>query len=321
MDGIILCNKPKGITSNKIARNISKKYGIKVGNTGILDFAAEGLLILVVGKATKFTSYFQNLEKVYIAVGELGKETDTYDINGDIVKEAKVNIEKDKLYEIIKSFEGDYKMIPPPYSSKKVNGKRAYRYALKGKDIKLNSVNVKLYRIDILKLNIPFFMIKVKCSTGTYIRSLIKDIGEKSSCFAYMYSLQRESIGKFSISNSIDYEKIMNLSFEEFNKTIINLNDALYFFPKINIMATDAKRFKNGQKIKTEVEKRNYIEYNKYHISEEMVDFKNNKDTDNKNEKNKEELIQLIKVLDKDNNLIGLGIINDEGEIQPKIVL
>lgn len=328
MDGIILCNKPKGITSNKIARNISKKFNIKVGNTGILDFAAEGLLILVIGKATKFTSYFQNLDKEYIAVGELGKLTDTYDINGDIIKEAKVNIKKEKLNEIIKNFEGDYKMVPPPYSSKKINGKRAYKYALKGNDIELRPVNVKIYKIDILEENIPFFKIKVNCSTGTYIRSLIKDIGEKTGCLAYMYSLKRVSIGKFTLSNSIDYEKIMSLSFEEFSKIIINLNDSLYFFPQINILEIETKKFKNGQKIKIEnkiynnketkfnnelntIDNIKELEDNKYKISSCLKGFENIKKQQD----------QLIKVLDKNNNIIGLGILNDKDEIQPKIVL
>ncbi|HPC38223.1 MAG TPA: tRNA pseudouridine(55) synthase TruB [Exilispira sp.] len=308
MDGIILCNKPKGITSNQIVRNISKKFNIKAGNTGILDYAAEGLLIIVIGKATRFTSFFQNLDKKYIAVGELGKETDTCDINGDIVKEAKVDIEKDMLIEIIKSFEGHYLMVPPKYSSKKINGKRAYRYALKGVEIELKPINVKINEINIIEINLPFFTIFVNCSSGTYIRSLIRDIGEKSNCFAYMYKLTRVSIGDFSISNSIEYEKLINLSYDEFYRLIIPISKALYFFPAFIIENFQIKNFKNGQKIKINQSEK---------IFKEEIIRKNNEGNfilSNLDDK-------LVKVIDINDNLIGLGILEEGFQIQPKIVL
>jgi len=303
LDGILLCKKPSGITSNRIARSISKKFKVKVGNTGILDFAASGLLLLVIGKGTKFTQYFQNLDKVYIAVGELGKETDTYDINGDIINQKDVKVSKDKLIEVINSFIGKQKIFPPIYSSKKVNGKRAYRYALKGEDLSLDPIDVNIYQIDIIDINIPFFKARVHCSTGTYIRSLIKAIGEKSDCYAYMYSLERTSIGNFSINESIEYQKILNFDQEQFENSIIPIEKALYFFPEITLSKEESDKFKNGQRIILN-----------------QLNLKNNNSFSSFNSN-----IGLntapIKVFDMDKKLIGLAILIENNKIQPKLVL
>lgn len=299
MDGILLCNKPEGITSNKIARNIAKKFNIKVGNTGILDLAAEGLLILVIGKGTKFTQYFQNLDKEYFAIGELGKETDTYDKNGDIINESPININKESLEKIIKSFEGKISLIPPSYSSKKINGKRAYKYALKGEEIHLKPIEVEIYSIDIIDINLPFFSIKVNCSSGTYIRSLIKEIGIKSRSYAYMCSLKRTKIGDFSINDSIDYDLILQLDINQIKEKIIPLEKALYFFQSIKIEKEQINKFKNGQKI--------------------ILNLNDNSILDKKLDK----IIHdnsLIKILDSDGKLIGLGKMEENLKIQPVLV-
>jgi len=295
LDGIILCNKPSGITSNRIARTISKKFQIKVGNTGILDLAAEGLLILVIGKATKFTQYFQELNKEYISVGELGKETDTYDKNGEIVRESEINISEEKLIEIIKSFEGEISMVPPAFSSKKINGKRAYKYALKGEDIELKPINVNVEKIDVIEINLPFFKINVKCSSGTYIRTLIKEIGISCGCYAYMFSLKRTRIGNFSLLDSVDYDKLINFDEQELINSIIPIKESLYFFPELIIEKEEIKKFKNGQKIK---------------IKDKIDDLKYIFDKTN-----------LYKILDDESNLIGLATIESDNLIQPRIVI
>ncbi len=299
MNGILFCKKPTQITSNKIVRNIAKKYKIKAGNTGILDYAASGLLVILVEKGTKFTQFFQNLDKEYIAIGELGKETDTYDINGNIIREKNVDIDEETLINIIKSFKGKQLIIPPIYSSKKVDGKRAYKYALKGENINLKPIEVEIYDIEVLNVNLPFFTIKVHCSSGTYIRSLIKDIGEKANTFAYVYSLERTKIGKFSINDSIEYEKLINFSEEQFRNSIIPIEKALYFFPEYLIEIDNVNRFKNGQK----------IIFNKYNFKQ-FVD----------NEINLKYYKNYLKIFDNKKNFLGLASL-DNGFIQPKLVL
>lgn len=313
MDGIILCKKPSGITSNKIVRNLSKRFKIKAGNTGILDLSAEGLLIIVIGKATKFTQYFQNLHKEYIAIGELGKETDTLDKNGKITKTANISVNEDELTKIIKSFEGEIFMTPPLYSSKKINGKRAYKYALKKENIELKPVLVNIYSIEVLNISLPYFKIKVNCSAGTYIRSLIKLIGEETKTFAYMFDLKRTKIGEFSIKDATDYQYLLEIDKERFKNLIIPINEALYFFDKIYIDADNVKKFKNGQKIAIDKTKRsNVIKYNNIAFNEDKNEIYFKSGTLKEG--------NIFKIVDLDDNIIGLGIIKRD-KIQPTIVL
>lgn len=312
MDGIILCNKPSGITSNKVVRNLSKKFKIKAGNTGILDLSAEGLLIIVIGKATKFTQYFQNLDKEYVAIGELGKETDTLDKNGKIIKTASISVNEEEIIKIIKSFEGQIYMTPPLYSSKKINGKRAYKYALKKENIDLKPVLVNIYGIEIIDINLPYFKIKVNCSSGTYIRSLIKLIGDKTNSFAYMFDLKRIKVGEFSIVDSKDYQYLLELDEEKFKNLIIPINEALYFFNKIYIDADDIKKFRNGQKIM--IDKADQFDILKY--KNKPSDAKNNLYFNNNVLKDG----NIFKIVDLSDNIIGIGI-KEKDKIQPKIVL
>ncbi|RMA97627.1 tRNA pseudouridine(55) synthase TruB [Hydrogenothermus marinus] len=256
MDGIILIDKPAGITSNRLVQKVRKhlkdiyQQNIKIGHTGTLDFFATGLMILTIGKATRLTEEFQGLDKQYIATGELGKITDTYDINGKIIEEKKCNIDKEKLKQIIKSFEKTYFQYPPPFSAKRINGKRAYQLAKKGIEIELKPKKVSIYKIDILGINIPFFKIKIDCSSGTYIRSLIKEIGDETCCGAYVKELRRTKIDSFSVENAISLEEFLSFDKEKIEKNLIPIEDSLPFLEKIILDEGFDKRFLNGQRFK-----------------------------------------------------------------------
>jgi len=250
MDGILLVDKPYGITSNDLTIKIRKKLNQKVGHTGTLDYAATGLMILTVGKATRLTEYFQGLDKEYIAVGELGKITDTYDREGKVIEERECDISEDRLVEAIKSFIGTYPQYPPPYSSKRIKGKRAYQLAKRGISVELKPKVITVYSIDILEINLPFFKIKVHCSSGTYIRTLVKEIGDKVSCGAYLYSLRRTKINGFSVEEAIAFEELLNMEKEEIEKRIIPLEKAIRFLPKIKLDEGFDRRFLYGQRFK-----------------------------------------------------------------------
>ncbi|EDP74248.1 tRNA pseudouridine(55) synthase TruB [Hydrogenivirga sp. 128-5-R1-1] len=256
MDGIVLIDKLQGITSNylvqKIKKHIKKTFNenIKVGHTGTLDFFATGLMILTLGKATKLTQYFQGLDKEYIAVGELGRITDTYDVNGKVIEERKCNIEEEKLTQIIKSFEKTYLQYPPPYSAKRIEGKRAYQLAKEGITPQLKPKEVSIYKVEILDINLPFFKIKVHCSSGTYIRSLIKEIGDEAGCGAYTKELRRTKINGFSVENALPLEKFLKLEKEEIEKVVIPVEKSLPFLPKIILDEGFDFRFINGQRFK-----------------------------------------------------------------------
>jgi tRNA pseudouridine55 synthase len=283
MDGILLVNKPKFITSNDLVIKIKKHLNEKMGHTGTLDYAASGLMVLTVGQGTKITQYLQKLDKQYIAEGKLGEITDTYDSQGKIIQTKPVEIDEEKLKEIIFSFVGEYYQTPPPYSSKRIGGTRAYKLAKKGIEVQLKPVLIKIYNIEILEINLPYFKIKVDCSSGTYIRSLIKDIGDKAGCGAYMTDLIRTKIGQFDLKDALSFEEMLKKNPNEIK--LISLKDALYFLPEIKLNQDYEKRFKYGQKLK--------------------VDYIESKD---------------IKVLNEKHELIGIGEIKD-CILKPKIVL
>ncbi|WP_457627692.1 tRNA pseudouridine(55) synthase TruB [Persephonella sp.] len=256
MDGILLVDKPSGITSNSLVQKVKKHLKsltgseVKVGHTGTLDFFASGLMVLTLGKATRLTEYFQGLDKEYIATGELGKITDTYDIQGQVIQEKECTITEEELEKIILSFEKTYPQMPPPFSSKRINGVRAYQLAKKGITPQLKPKLVTIYSIQILEINLPEFTIKVHCSSGTYIRSLIKEIGDEAGCGAYTKSLRRTRVGRFSVEDATPLEKLLAMKLSEIEKLVISVHEGLYFFPKITLDEGFDRRFLHGQRFR-----------------------------------------------------------------------
>ncbi len=283
MDGILLVDKPENITSNKLVQKIKHKIEEKkVGHTGTLDYFASGLMVITIGKATRLTEYFQGLDKEYITTGELGKITDTYDREGRVIEEKECNISKEELKQIILSFIKTYPQMPPPYSSKKIGGKRAYQLAKKGLEVPLKPKEISIYDIQILDISLPFFTIKVHCSSGTYIRSLVKEIGDKAGCGAYTKSLRRTKVGKFSIGDALKLEEILKMSKKEIEEKLIPIEKALYFFPEVILDEGFDKRFLVGQRFK--------VPYN---------------------------ADSLVKVLDKEGRFLGIGKIKEGQILQP----
>ncbi|WP_456392610.1 tRNA pseudouridine(55) synthase TruB [Persephonella sp.] len=256
MDGILLVDKPSGITSNSLVQKVKKHLKsltgseVKVGHTGTLDFFASGLMVLTLGKATRLTEYFQGLDKEYIATGELGKITDTYDIQGQVIQEKECTITEEELEKIILSFEKTYPQMPPPFSSKRINGVRAYQLAKKGITPQLKPKVVTIYSIQILEINLPEFTIKVHCSSGTYIRSLIKEIGDEAECGAYTKSLRRTRVGRFSVEDATPLDKLLAMELSEIEKLVMSVHEGLYFFPEITLDEGFDRRFLHGQRFR-----------------------------------------------------------------------
>ena len=210
MDGIILLNKPKGISSSRAVEKVRKKLKTKVGHTGTLDPLATGLLILLVGRATRFSWLFLNMDKSYEVTALLGISTDTYDIEGRVLEEKEVKVSCEKIAEVIARFEGDILQLPPPYSAKKVSGKRAYKLARKGVKPALKPVKVRVYRMEMISCDPPEFKVSMRVSSGTYVRSLIKDIGDELSCGGVVKDLVRTSVGAFHLVSSVGLEEILS---------------------------------------------------------------------------------------------------------------
>ncbi|MFK4785207.1 tRNA pseudouridine(55) synthase TruB [Fusobacterium sp. MFO224] len=253
MNGIINVNKPQGITSFDVIRKLRKILSIrKIGHTGTLDPLATGVLIVCVGKATKLVQDIEKEEKEYIAEFDLGYKTDTYDTEGKVLD--KVNdfsITQEQLENVLKHYVGNIKQIPPMYSAIKVNGKKLYELARKGETIERKARDISIFSLDLLKFDGKRVKIKCVVSKGTYIRSLIYDIGEDLKTFATMTSLVRTKVGKENIEKSFTLETIETLK-ENNDFSFLYDIESYFDYPTFPISGEKSKTlFLNGNTLVT----------------------------------------------------------------------
>ncbi len=227
MDGILLVDKPEGWTSHdvvaKVRSVIKVETGqkVKVGHTGTLDPAATGLLVLVLGQYTKRAGEFSKLDKVYEAELTLGAMSSTGDREGEISRQETGDrrLGKEEIEEVLKSFIGEIEQTPPAFSAIKVDGQRAYKLARAGKEVDIKPRKTTVYSLLSTYYRYPKLCITARVSSGTYIRSLAEDIGEKLETGAYLSALRRTQIGKYSLSNGLALE---NLKFDNIIKHLAN---------------------------------------------------------------------------------------------------
>lgn len=211
MNGIIIVNKEKGFTSHDV---VAKLRGIlrtkKIGHTGTLDPDATGVLPVCIGKATKVCDLLTEKEKTYEAVIRFGLTTDTLDMTGTVLEEKPVHFTKEQLVKTLAAFTGEIDQIPPMYSAIKVNGKKLYELARKGQVVERKPRKVIIYELELLSENLSEneCTIRVRCSKGTYIRSLCQDIGEALGCGAAMKALVRTGVGRFQIGQALTLSQI-----------------------------------------------------------------------------------------------------------------
>jgi len=217
-EGFILINKPKGITSFGVVAVLRKITGVKkIGHCGTLDPLASGLLICAIGRsATKKIDLLIKKDKTYLAEIELGKVSNTYDMEGKIenVKVSKKPTRKGIEF-VLRRFVGDIDQVPPIYSAKKIGGIRAYKLARKGSNIKLNKNKIRIRKIKIVYYKFPILRLRIECGSGTYIRSLANDIGKKLKTGGVLTNLIRESIEKYSLKKSLVLERLDLKKIEE----------------------------------------------------------------------------------------------------------
>lgn len=272
IDGIILINKSKGWTSHDIVNKIKHIFNVKVGHTGTLDPNATGLLPILLGQGTKLSSYLINHDKEYSVLLKLGIKTDTADSEGNILSEEIVDnniLNKEKVENVLKQFLGKQEQIPPMYSAIKVNGKKLYEYARKNINIEVKPRKIEIYEIDLKNISIENKEIefKVKCSKGTYIRSLCEDIAEKLGTIGYMKELNRTVVGEFNINDSISVEDLeKNKSNEEYlNNHIISIEEFFKEYKKADKIVLNEKKMKlffNGVKLNNNEKNGDYRIYN-----------------------------------------------------------
>ena len=225
MSGILLVNKPAGPTSHDIVDAIRKITGVrKVGHAGTLDPFAEGLLIILVGReVTKRQSEFLKKDKEYIATLRLGKETDSYDKTGKTTNTHDGTLpDQDRIKDVLKNFQGEILQRPPLYSAKKIKGKKAYQLARQGKKVVLKSAKITIQEIKIVRYRPPDLTLKIKCSAGTYVRALARDIGRALGCGAYLEKLVRTRSGQFFLKDAFDLSKLTS---DNWQKAILSLTN------------------------------------------------------------------------------------------------
>ena len=251
MNGILIVNKSDGFTSRDVVNKLSKVFNTKkIGHKGTLDPIAKGVLVVVLGKYTKLCEDLTQTYKEYIATFKLGILTDTLDITGNVIDEKSCNVSEEEIRNVISNYKCVYNQEVPIYSSVKINGRKLYEYARNGEEVTLPKREVDIKSIEVLEINKDIIKIKCLVSKGTYIRSLIRDIGESLNTHATMTDLIRTKQGIFDIKDSYTIEDIENGNYK-----LINIEDVLDLCVINNEYIKEAT---NGVKLKLDI-KNKYI--------------------------------------------------------------
>ncbi|PMP93880.1 MAG: tRNA pseudouridine(55) synthase TruB [Thermodesulfobacterium geofontis] len=256
LNGILVIDKPQGLTSTQTLERVKKFLKVKkAGHGGTLDPIATGVLPIFLNNTTKLAEIFLEGDKVYEGEFQLGISTETYDITGEIIAKKKVpDIGIDEIQKIADSFLGEIEQVPPPFSATKYRGRPLYKYARNGVYIPKSPRKIKINEFKILEKNNSKVRFYLHCSKGTYVRSLIHDLGEKLNCGAVLVNLRRLKKSVFTLDKAITLEKLKELSFQGLDKIlpfIIPPEEALEFLPKVIVSEDLSQRIRDGQQIYT----------------------------------------------------------------------
>lgn len=249
MQGILIINKPKGFTSQDVVSKVKKILNIKkAGHTGTLDPLATGVLPVLLGNYTKLSKYLIEHDKIYRATVKLGEKRDTGDSEGNTIELKEVDTSKlseENVKQVLESFLGKQKQTPPIYSAIKLNGKKLYEYAREGIEVKVEPRDIEIYDIKLLNINNLEIEFEVKCSKGTYIRSLCEDIAKRLETIGYMSLLNRILVDKFSIEEAIDFETLEKIKDNIENK-LITMEEVFSNLEKLKLTERKKELFLNG---------------------------------------------------------------------------
>lgn len=287
-DGILIIDKPADWTSHDVVGKLRKLLGTKrIGHTGTLDPFATGVLVMLVGQATRLARFLDKDRKEYEATIRFGFETDSGDLTGGRTTESGLTddeiahcLEKVDWEDLLRYFRGSIMQIPPMYSAKKVDGRKLYELARKGVEIERKAVSVTIHTIELLERNPDsqsLIRIRVECSAGTYIRTLAEDIGRRLGIPCHLSQLRRTRAGKFDLSQAAELENI------EKNSVFITMNEALSHLPEVRLDDEEIRKIRNGMRLKCDLRG------------------------------------EFVRLIDIDRNLIAVGLV-DENFVRPKIV-
>lgn len=229
-EGVLLVDKPSGPTSHDVVDKLRRKLKMKrIGHAGTLDPNATGLLIMLVGKATKVSQYLMSLDKAYEGTLKLGEVTDSYDRDGEITAthEIPAGLTEAKVNEVLQGFVGDQYQTPPMFSAKKVDGVPLYKHARKGKEVEREPRFIRISEIELLRFEPPHVDIGMACSKGTYVRTVAHDVGQKLGCGAHLNELRRIAVGHFHIDDAATLDEIEEMSLAAFRRRLIPVYQAV----------------------------------------------------------------------------------------------
>jgi len=251
ISGVLVIDKPVGMTSHDVVQVVRKGTNIRrAGHTGTLDPRASGVLIVLVGPAVRLSEYVSASDKRYQAVITLGRTTDTYDDDGKQMSAAEVTVTEEQFETELKTFIGDIEQVPPPYSAVKVQGRKAYEMAREGEEVDLAPRIISVYSLELLEWAPPEVVIDIFCSSGTYVRSLAHDLGERLGCGATLTGLRRTKSGRFTLRDAVPLRKL-NEAFNDgtWYQYLIPAAEALSDWPALELTNDEMETVRHGNRI------------------------------------------------------------------------
>ena len=252
IDGVFLLDKPQGMSSNDIMQKVKRVFQAnKAGHTGALDPLATGMLPICLGEATKFSQFLLDADKRYVVTAKLGERTDTSDAEGQVVETRPVNVETSQILTALEQFRGDILQVPTMFSALKHNGKPLYEYARAGITVEREARPITIFELNFIEYQAPFLTLEVHCSKGTYIRTLVDDLGEVLGCGAHVTVLRRTAVADYPAEKMMTWDALQALAEQgDLDQHLLPIDTAVSKLPALKLNAEQSKSIGFGQRVK-----------------------------------------------------------------------
>ena len=253
--GVFLLDKPQGMSSNDIMQKVKRIFQAnKAGHTGALDPLATGMLPICLGEATKFSQFLLDADKRYLVTAKLGERTDTSDAEGQIVETRDVNVKTPEILTALEQFRGDILQVPTMFSALKHNGKPLYEYARQGITVEREARPITIFKLNFIEYNAPYLTLEVHCSKGTYIRTLVDDLGEALGCGAHVTMLRRTAVADYPTEKMLDWHALQSLAEQQdlssLDALLLPMDTAVAKLPALTLNESQTQGIGFGQRIK-----------------------------------------------------------------------
>ncbi|OOF36055.1 MULTISPECIES: tRNA pseudouridine(55) synthase TruB [Rodentibacter] len=255
IDGVFLLDKPQGMSSNEIMQKVKRLFQAnKAGHTGALDPLATGMLPICLGEATKFSQFLLDADKRYLVTAKLGERTDTSDADGLVVETRAVNVETPQILTALEQFRGDILQVPTMFSALKHQGKPLYEYARQGITVEREARPITIFELKFIEYHAPYLTLEVHCSKGTYIRTLVDDLGEVLGCGAHVTMLRRLAVADYPIEAMMSWDELQNLAAQQdlalLDQHLLPTDTAVSKLPALHLNEAQSRAIGFGQRVK-----------------------------------------------------------------------